>query len=38
MGANLIIMIQTIANSQETTLVWGLKVLIGVAFKCSNRT
>ena len=34
--ANLIILIQTIANSQETTLVWRLKVLVGVAFKCSN--
>ena len=34
--ANLSIMIQTIANSQKTTLVWRLKVLVGVAFKCSN--
>ena len=38
MWANLIIKIQTIANSQETTLVWRLKVLVGVTFKCSNRT
>ena len=38
MGANLIIMIQTIASSQETTLVWRLKVFVGVAFKYSNRT